>query len=240
MKTSTRIVSSLFALVLVAGCGSAVKVTEHDEYKEGKAPRPAHIWVYDFVATAADVPADSALVGKHGEHPAPQTPEEIESGRQAGAIVATQLVEEIQGMGLPAVRASSGSKPQINDLVFRGYILSIDEGDQSKRVLIGFGAGTSEMSIAVEGLQMTAQGLQKVGGGSGGSGGNITSKTPGAVAGGAATIATLNPMTLIVSTGVKVHGEYSGSSKSEGRAKELAKEIAAKIKPKFQEQGWIQ
>jgi len=38
---------------------------------------------------------------------------------------------------------------------------------------------------------------------------------------------------------MKVYGEYSGSSKIEGRAKVTAKEIADQLKPKFQQQGWI-
>ena len=56
----------------------------------------------------------------------------------------------------------------------------------------------------------------------------------------AALIATGNPVGLIVGGGAKAYGEYSGSSKIEGRAKAVAKEIAETIKPKFQQQGWIQ
>jgi hypothetical protein len=39
---------------------------------------------------------------------------------------------------------------------------------------------------------------------------------------------------------MKAYGEASGSSKLEGRAEATAKEIAEKIKPRFQQQGWIQ
>jgi hypothetical protein len=137
---------------------------------------------------------------------------------------------------LPAVRASSGTKPRINDLVIRGYLLSIDEGDATKRVAIGFGSGASELMAAVEGFEVTAQGLRKLGSGSVDSGG---SSSPGAALGVVGTVATANPVGLIVSTGVKVQGEYSGSSKIEGRAQAAAKEIADKIRPKFQKQGWI-
>ena len=52
-------------------------------------------------------------------------------------------------------------------------------------------------------------------------------------------IATGNPAGLIVSTGMKVYGEASGSSKVEGRAKQTAEEIAAQLKTRFAEQGWI-
>ena len=235
MKSHSYIVSCLFALVVVAGCAST-EVTERQEYKGGKIPRPNHIWVYDFAATPAEVPADSALAGKPVEHPTPQTPEQIATGRQLGEQMATQLVEEIRGMGLPAARGSSGTKPEINDLVFRGYLLSFDEGDATKRVAVGFGSGASHLTVAVEVFQVTAQGLRKLAGGKGESGG---SKTPGGAVGVAGLVVTGNPVGLIVGGGAKAYGEYSGSSKIEGRAKEAVKVIVEHIKPKFQEQGWI-
>jgi hypothetical protein len=225
----------LSTLVLIAGCAST-EVVGRQEYQGGKIPRPAHIWVYDFAATAADVPSESVLADKHSEHPTPQTAEQIATGRELGGHIAAYLTQNIHDMGLPAFRATSGTKPEINDLVFRGYLLSFDEGDATKRVVLGFGSGSSHLTTAVEGFQMTAQGLRKLGSGTLESGGN---KTPGGALGVVGLIATANPAGLIVSGGMKAYGEYSGSSKIEGRGKETAKEIAAKIKPKFQEQGWI-
>ena len=235
MKTYNRLVLYLFALLMVAGCAST-EVTQRQEYRGGKIPRPGHIWVYDFAATPADIPADSTLAGQSVEHAAPQTPEQIATGRQVGEQIATSLVEEIRAMGMPAMRASSGTRPEINDLVIRGYLLSIDEGDATKRVAVGFGSGASHLTVAAEGFQMTAQGLRKLGGGKMESGG---SKTPGGAVGVAALVVTGNPVGLIVGGGAKAYGEYSGSAKVEGRAKATAKEIADKLKPKFQEQGWI-
>jgi hypothetical protein len=235
MQSFTRIGLCMLAMAVAAGCAST-EVSDRHEYMGGKIPRPGHIWVYDFAATSAEVPADSALAGKHAEHPTPQTAEQIETGRKVGEAIATQLAEEIRGMGPPAARASSGTKPQINDLVFRGYLLSVDEGDATKRVALGFGSGASELRVAAEGFQMTAQGLRKLGSGSLDSTG---AKTPGGALGVVALIATGNPVGLIVGGGAKAYGEYSGSSKIEGRAKAIAKEIAEKIKPKFQQQGWI-
>ena len=92
------------------------------------------------------------------------------------------------------------------------------------------------MKTAVEGFQMTAQGLRKLGSGTVDSGG---SKGPGAALGVATFIATANPAGLIISSGMKVYGEASGSSKVEGRAKDTAKEIADVLKQRFQEEGWI-
>ena len=139
-------------------------------------------------------------------------------------------------MGLPAERASDFTMPKINDLVIKGYLLSIDEGSAIKRVTIGFGSGASHLTTAAEGFQMTAQGLRKLGSSTIESGG---SKTPGATLGAITFIATANPVGLIVGGGIKAYGEFSGSAKIEGRGKETAKEIAEMIKPKFKEQGWI-
>ena len=140
-------------------------------------------------------------------------------------------------MGLPAERALASTKPQANDIVIRGYLMSVDEGSAAKRVTVGFGAGSSELRTAVEGFQVTPQGLRKIGSGSLDSSGN---KTPGGAVGVVALAATGNPAGLIVSSGMKAYGEYSGSAKIEGRAKATAKEIAEKIKPRFQQQGWIE
>jgi hypothetical protein len=233
MKPHSRIVWCLFALVVVAGCAST-DVTQREILVTEKIPRPAHIWVYDFAATPADVPTYSALAGQHS--PTPQTSEQIATGREMGALIATQLVEEIRGMGMPAARASSGTKPEINDLVIRGYLLSIDEGSATKRVSIGFGSGSSEMRTVAEGFQVTTRGLRKLGSGTLDSTGG---KTPGGAVGVVGLVATGNPAGLIVSGGMKAYGEYSGSAKIEGRAKATAEEIAAQIKPRFQQQGWI-
>ena len=235
MKSCNQIVLSLLALLVIAGCASTT-VTSRDESTIGKLPRPAHIWVYDFAATPADVPEESALAGQHSEHNPPQTAKDIAAGRQLGAEIEAQLVEQIRGMGMPAEHAVTGTKPQINDLVIRGYLVSFNAGSAAKRILIGFGSGASDLKVAVEGFQMTAQGLRKIASGTTDSGGG---KTPGADLGALGLLATHNPAGLIISSGMKIYGEESGRSTVKGRAKQTAKEIADAIKERFQEQGWI-
>lgn len=225
----------IVAALVAAGCAST-KVTNRETLETGKIPRPGHIWIYDFAATAADVPAGSALAGQPDLDTTPQTAEQIAAGRKLGAQIAAELVEQIRAMGMPAEEVSAGAQPQINDLVIRGYLLSIQKGSEAERVGIGFGEGASELKTAVEGFQMTAKGLRKLGSGTVDAGG---SKTPGAALGVVGLIATANPAGLIISGGMKVYGEESGSSKVEGRAKQAAKEIADELKKKFQQQGWI-
>ena len=234
MKSQSRSVLSLLALLVTVGCAST-KVSNRQELVTGQLPRPNEIWVYDFAATAADVPPGSGIAGQVAD--ASQTPEEIATGQRLGAEIASQLVQQVQAMGMPAARGGAGTTPQINDLVIRGYLVSVQEGSAAERVAIGFGAGASELKTAVEGFQMTAQGLRKLGSGSVDAGGG---KSPGAALGVVGLIATANPAGLIISGGMKAYGEASGSSTVEGRAKATAKEIADVLKERFEQQGWIQ
>jgi hypothetical protein len=236
MKNVFKLISvALISMYLAIGCAST-EVTNRQQLVTGQLPRPSNIWVYDFAATPADVPAGSSLAGQYSAPPTPQTAEQIDAGRKVGAEIAAQLVEEIQGMGLPAKRATTPTKPQINDIVIRGYLLSINEGSAGKRVAIGFSSGASELQTAVEGFQKTKKGLLKLGSGTVDTGG---SKGPGMAAPAALAIATGNPLGLIVSGGMKLYGEKSGSSKIEGRVKQTVKEITDQLRQRFVEQGWI-
>jgi hypothetical protein len=238
LKTKLVIVlPCLFALLVTAGCAST-KVTSQETFVTGPIPRPGNILVYDFAATAAEVPTNSALARQYSLDVTPQTAGQIAIGRQLGIEIAAELVGQIHGMGMPAERDWVETKPQINDIVIRGYLLSINEGNAAKRVTIGYGYGASELRTAVECYQMTDRGLRKLDSETLDAGGN---KTPGVASGlGIITfIVTANPAGLIIGSGMKVYGEESGRSKVEGRARATAKEIAVVLKQRFQEQGWI-
>jgi hypothetical protein len=239
MKSMSRIVLCLLALVVVAGCAST-NVTQQTPMSNPGLARPNQIWVYDFAAAPSDMPADSSLAGQVGAPSTPPTPEELETGRKYGAMIAQQLVKDIQNMGLPAIEAGPGSSPQVGDGVIRGYIVSTEGGGAGgmvKRMVIGFGAGTAEMDTVVEGYVVTPQGLRRLGSGTLTSAGN---KTPGLVVPAAVAIATANPVGLIVVGGLKIYGAASGRTGLEGRAKSTADEIAAQLKIRFQDRGWIQ
>ena len=178
----------------------------------------------------------SALPAATAGAATPQTPKDIEEGRKLGAEVARQLVVDLQNMGLPAVQAVGQPPPRVGDIAIKGSFVSVEEGSAGKRVLLGFGSGASDLRTVVEGYQMTAQGLRKLGGGELNSGGN---KTPGMVAPLVVAAATANPIGLIVVGGMKAYGEVSGSSTIEGRAKATADAIAAQLKVAAQKEGWI-
>ena len=236
MKSFSRVASCLFALVAVAACTST-KVTGSQNYQGERLARPDRIIVHDFAATPADIPAWSTAGGRYAAPSTPQTAEAIEIGRKLGAQVAKELVAEIRDMGLPAVFAEGQSAPQVGDIVIIGYFESIDEGSAAKRVAIGFGSGGAKLSTQVEGYLMTDQGLRKLGSREIDSGGG--GKTPGVMVPLAVTIATANPIGLIVGGAVKVGGEATGGNTIKGSAKRTAKKIGDELRVAFQKQGWI-
>jgi hypothetical protein len=235
MKTRNSTIAFLFAVGLLTGCAST-QVTQQTPMVQPGLARPNTIWVYNFVADPADMPANSSLSGQVGAPSTPPTPEEAAEGRQLGALIAQNLAADINAMGLTAVQAGPGSTPQVGDGVIRGYLVSVQSGSAVQRFVIGFGAGTSEMDTVVEGYAVTPQGWRKLGSGTLSSSGN---KTPGMVVPAAVAIATANPIGLIVVGGAKIYGESSGRAGLEGRAKSTADEIAAQLKIRFQDRGWI-
>ena len=83
---------------------------------------------------------------------------------------------------------------------------------------------------------MTDQGLRELGSREVSAG---HGKTPGLFVPIAVTIATANPVGLIVMGTTKVAGEVTGRSKVTGSAKRTAKKIAGELREAFERQGWI-
>jgi hypothetical protein len=234
MKPLSHAAAWLFALVVVAGCAST-EVTERQRYQGEALTRPDRIIVHDFTANPADVPPYSAFAAQMAGAATP-TAQQIEIGRKLGAEVAKQLVADLRGMGLPAVQAAGQPAPRADDIVLRGYFVSVDEGSATHRVLVGFGTGAAELRTAVEAYQMTAQGLRPLGRGEIRSGGG---DLPGMVVPLAVVAATANPIGLVVGGAAKATGEATGSETIQGAAKRTADEIAAQLRTAAEEQGWI-
>ncbi len=227
----------LLAMMVTSGC--ATKKIETERLVEEELPRPNQILVYDFAATPAEVPADSFITREFSvDTTATQTAEETAAGRDLGSQIAAGVAAHLREKGLPAKRVPIGTTlpTGVNDIVLRGYLVSVKEGSAAKRIIIGFGAGASELKAAMEGFQVTEQGLRKLGSGTGTFAG---SKGPGAATGGVGYAATGNPAGLIVSSGMKLYGEARGSSKIQARAQTAAKEIAKVLEKRARELGWI-
>jgi hypothetical protein len=225
--------AALSIAVLLGGCATTNE-TNRQQVMTGTIPRPNMIWVYDFAASPDDVPPNSALAGQG--YAAPETPEQLAAGRALGAQIAGELVADIQAMGMPAAIGSAGTRPALNDVVVEGTVLSVQAGNAAERVTIGFAAGESELKVAVEGFHMTSVGLKEIGQGDLNS---TSAKSPGMSVGLASSLIMHNPAGILISTGMKAYGEESGNATVQGRAKQIADKVAAIMKQRFQQQGWL-
>lgn len=233
-RALASLVLGLIGFTTIAGCAST-QVSSRQEYKGPALARPDRILIYDFAATPSDLPDWSVAAGQY-QHASSATGEELQTGRKLGALVAQELVSKIRDMGLPAMNAATTGPAQPGDLVIIGYFLSVDSGSTMKRMVVGFGSGSAELKTNVEGYLGTETGLRFLGGGDVDSSG---SKGPGMAVPLAVTIATANPIGLIVSGAVKATGEVTGRSTIEGAAERTAQTIADEMKPKFVQQGWL-
>ncbi len=90
MNFCSRAVSFLFAVALLAGCAST-NVTQQTPMAQPGLARPNRIWVYNFVADPADMPADSSIRGDVGAPSTPPTAAQIAEGRQLGATYCPRI-----------------------------------------------------------------------------------------------------------------------------------------------------
>ncbi len=221
----------LFTALLVAGCAGSDVSSERSNVESYAIAKPERVIVYDFAATATDIPADSAIAELVQQRTTPQTPEEIELGRQLGALVAVHLIEELNDNGISAIAAGTGPVPHPGDALVRGQFVSIDEGSRIKRVLIGFGAGAAELRTLAEAYVITSTGLVTLGSVEVEAGGG---KLPGMVV----PLGVGSAPNIAASGAVKVFSE-SGPESIDGAAKRTAKEIAELMVGKYEWRGWM-
>ena len=234
-KSVSIICPLLLAVAVLAGCSSTV-VSSRQQLVTEQLARPTTIWVTDFTAFPNEFPAASAIRGEHRPITTPQTTRQTAVARQVGADISAQVIEEIRSMGLSCERATVGTQMRVNDIYLRGYLLTVDEGSATKRMIFGFGFGSSELRTLVEGFQATPAGFRKIGSETVDAGG---SRTPGMALAGGIMIATANPVGLIVSSGMKFASEATGRSKLKGRARATAKLVADELRIQFKANGWI-
>lgn len=231
-----RPIAYLFALGVLTGCASTEVTELETSAADQELARPETIHVYPFAASRADIPSWTAAAIRYEVPAEPETAEELEAGRQLGALVASELAKDINEMGLAASVASSETRPKVGDLMLTGYFEAVEQGSARKRVLLGFGSGNAELTTAVEGYQMTTLGPRLLGEGTVDSGGG---KTPGVAAPLVLLAATGNPIGLALSGTTRIVGEATGRSKLEGAAKRTASEIADVLRERFRARGWI-
>ncbi|WP_322032546.1 DUF4410 domain-containing protein [Paraburkholderia sp. J76] len=149
----------LAGALFASGCASAAPVVRASE------PLPQlHadvVYVYTFDVAADQVQLDNTGMLRKlktmasGDSSAQQ---QQQAALQTREHLADELVSELQKMGLPAVRMDGPAPAGRNALIVEGRIDTMDAGNSRRRMLIGLGAGKSEVGATIAVLFQPADG----------------------------------------------------------------------------------
>ncbi|HJS85893.1 MAG TPA: DUF4410 domain-containing protein [Acetobacteraceae bacterium] len=143
-----RVAFATLALAVLAACAPA-RVRTVADYAGPTLPRPDRVIVYDFAIAPDQVRLDQGVGARIrrvvGDQPV--SAQEWQAATAAQSALADALTAELASYGLPAMRAPGGAIPtEGTSLLVRGQIVGINEGNRTRRVLIGLGAGKSSVS----------------------------------------------------------------------------------------------
>jgi hypothetical protein len=225
------LISSLTAIGM--GCASAGVTPVAGTADPSMLPRPSVVLVYDFAVHANDVMVDS--LGAEFESEGEKLTEEEQTARETANAFSVTLVELLRKEGINAQRANDRDVPPLSAILIKGQFVSIDKGSRFKRMVIGFGAGSSEVRARVQVYQATDRGLRRIVEAETQATG---SKMPGMavpVAGGAVmgSVATA----AVISGGMNIAKETRGAMNPD--AKRMAEKIAERAKSFYVRQGWL-
>jgi Domain of unknown function (DUF4410) len=159
-----RKAAAFAGLALLAACTSA---QSQMETAGEMLPRPQVVIVDTFAASPDEVQLDEGLSTEieqalRARAGTSRTEQELQAGRQVADAIADKLVVEIQDLGLRAERGSAVPPGTQNALLIKGQLVSIDEGNRTERVIIGLGAGRSDVRAQVQVYEVTSAGRQLI------------------------------------------------------------------------------
>ena len=238
MRSSPPCPAARAALALtVLLCACATQVTQTGNYlpSGGAAmPRPHRVLVADFGVAPEAVQLDQGVGPRvlrlMGSGASAETP-----AREVQDAISEALLDDIRKMGLPVERAEPGTPPRPDELLVQGQILKIDQGNRTRRLTVGFGAGKSSVEAKVQVYYGRGAGAQpellRTYDADANSG-----RKPGLALGAASAAGGGSLAPAAVSGALGVHSEKQGVA---GQGQHLGDRIAYNLGELFVQQGWI-
>lgn len=200
-------------------------------------PQPDRVLVYDFAVTPQEVQLDAvgSAITRTFDGTA-DSKQEQQVGHAVADALARHLVSSISEMGLKAERASGPAPSTGTDVLILGQLFSIDEGDAAERMVIGLGAGRSQVQAHVQVYETVAGRTVPIE--------SMTGAAKSSLMPGAAETMGVGALTghLLVSTAITAGSQVANQTLSanvDSEAARLGDKIADQLKQLFMEQGWI-
>ncbi len=228
MKQKVRLFRQLFPrhlvvsllLSLVVGCASATTRQTGELVEETSLPRPPVLLIYDFDVAPDDAPPS----------------EEIERGRAVAKAFSEEVVTKLEAVGIPAQRATASTTVPLHAVVVKGQFVTIREGSRTRRMLIGFGVGSTMLRVEIQLYQIMESGLQRIKEVEGQARG---SRMPGIAVSGGVAAATGSVVPLLVGGGMSVvRGVRGGIRGIKADVDRLAERFGYKMIVFYYREGW--
>jgi Domain of unknown function (DUF4410) len=228
-------------LLSVAGCSRHVTTTGNYvapvAQTGAQMPPPSRVLVYDFTIDPKGLQLDSGMRARltammqAGGDPAAKR---AQMAADVDSAISETLVTSINGMGLNAVAAMPGIPPSPGDIIVQGQVVRIDAGNQTRRTIIGLGAGKSQVYANVQVLQAMPGGNERLlqtydaNANSG--------RAPGLVVGAGSAAAGNYAIAAVGTVASTVARSRTGLGKD---AENMAKKVASNLRTFFVGQGWV-
>lgn len=237
-RTTEGFAGVLAAAVFVAMLGACTSVSVDPEagaYEQ--LPQPNRVLVYNFAVTPQEVQLDAvgSAITSTFDGTADST-QEKQVGHAVAEALARHLVSSISDMGLFAERASGPMPTTGTDVLILGQLVSIDEGDAAERMIIGLGAGRSDVQAHVQVYETVAGRNVPIE--------SMTGAAKSSLMPGAAETMGVGALTghLLVSTAITAGSQIANQTLSanvDSEAARLGDKVADQLQQLFLEQGWI-
>ncbi|NLI83437.1 MAG: DUF4410 domain-containing protein [Deltaproteobacteria bacterium] len=185
--------------------------------EKGSLARPPVLLIYDFAVAPEDAPPSL----------------EIARGQEIAKSFSEEVVRKLESVGIAAQCATDSTYVPLHALVVKGQFETIQEGSWAKRVLVGFGAGSSLLQVQVQIYRMAEGGLQRISEVEGQARGN---RMPGVAVSGAAAAGTGFLIPVLVNAGLATAREVMGGIQAD--IDRLAEQFAYKTVAFYHRQGW--
>jgi hypothetical protein len=140
-----------FGALLLGGCASGI--TNQAQYSAQPQVHPDNVYVYTFAVAPGQVKLDTGGVAqklKAQMSGASPEAEQAEAAAEVREALTNEVVEKLQAMGLRVIRSDVPPPADQNVLIVQGSVVNADEGNRRRRVVIGLGAGKSEVGARVQ------------------------------------------------------------------------------------------
>jgi hypothetical protein len=157
MKITTIPLLTLCAAL--CGCGTA-KVSRQHAIGAAPTAKPTMIYVSDFDLDASNIKSERGMLPSLPKMPgplgdvlpplpgAPKDPQVLK--RDLVESMSTSLVKDLTKAGLNACRLTPGNPIPASGWLVRGVFTDVNQGNQLRRAVIGFGTGKTDLQVLVD------------------------------------------------------------------------------------------